>query len=244
MDVDSPALRDAAVATEQAVEATMPINGIMAPLTEASTEAERLRGAGDASPVVPEWWPDSSASQLLTQGDWMDLAAAELACHGAEAPEERSTSSVERLRGAGDVDMAADGGVSQVAHPAPAAEAGSAEEHSGKHDAAAASGRESASSLAPIAATNGGEGSAADAARAAREAEEADEQADNAAIAALGKAADDPEVMSAQRDWLAHPELCVPEIIVYDAAHDPGLAWARRMAALRCAALLKAGPYR
>jgi hypothetical protein len=64
--------------------------------------------------------------------------------------------------------------------------------------------------------------------------EEEQERLEQAVLDGLGAVADDAEVVAAQKEWLAHPVLRVPEIVVYCKEHDTGLPWKRRMAALRC----------
>jgi hypothetical protein len=63
--------------------------------------------------------------------------------------------------------------------------------------------------------------------------EEEQERLEQAVLDGLGAVADDAEVVAAQKEWLAHPVLRVPEIVVYCKEQDTGLPWKRRMAALR-----------
>jgi hypothetical protein len=87
--------------------------------------------------------------------------------------------------------------------------------------------------MAGTSGTEPGEEVAATVAKA-KEQEAAEEQADDEVIARLGAAADDKDVMAAQQEWLTHSLLREPEIIVYSVEHDPNVAWAKRMAVLRC----------
>jgi hypothetical protein len=67
--------------------------------------------------------------------------------------------------------------------------------------------------------------------------DEEQKRLEQAVLDGLGAVADNEEVCAAQQEWLAHPVLRVPEIVLYCQEQDTGVPWKRRMAALRYASL-------
>lgn len=183
---------------------------------------ERLRGAGreldehDAMPLDsarPACSPSCLAVSVVPSKRASSEGATRTATTGKRA---KQSPCALRLRGAGEAAVA----------DAPAATNPGAE-------GAAAEGGDGSTAQAEAA-----EASAAKERKARHAAEEA---ADAARVAKLGKAADDAAVMAAQAQWLTHAVLREPTIVLYAAEIDSSIAWAERMAALRCCPSLSHG---